>query len=169
MRAGRFVNGWTVAAAVLAAIIIAGGIYVWSKAGQSQPLEISLEPESETVGSIYVGGEVNNPGIYPLKAGDTIDDLLQAAGGVTDGADPGDIELIVSFPEDENSPQKVNINTAEAWLLAALPGIGEVRAQAIADYRTQNGPFRDIYELKKVDGLGDATFERIEQFITVAD
>ena len=167
MKAGRLVNGWTVAAAVLAVIIIIGGIVVWSKSGSSQPLEISLNQESESVGSIYIGGEVHNPGHYPLKSGDTIEDILQAAGGINGGADLNDVELAVSI--SENSPQKININTAEAWLLGALPGIGEVRAQAIVDYRTQTGPFRDINELKKVEGLGDVTFQRIEQFITVAD
>ncbi len=169
MKAGRFINGWTVTAAVLAVIIIVGGIVIWSKAGNNQPLEISLEPESEFIGSIYIGGEVHNPGYYPLKDGDTVEDILQAAGGVNHGADLTDIELIVSLPEYTDSLQKININTAEAWLLGALPGIGEVRAQAIVDYRTLNGSFRDIYELKKVEGLGDVTFERIEQFITVAD
>jgi competence protein ComEA len=66
-------------------------------------------------------------------------------------------------------PQKVNINRAEAWLLGALPGIGEVRAQAIIDYRQQNGPFRSTNELLKVAGIGTATYERIKDLITVAD
>ncbi|MBN1176528.1 MAG: ComEA family DNA-binding protein [Dehalococcoidales bacterium] len=169
MKAGRFINGWTVTAAVLAVIIIVGGIIIWSRAGSSQSLEITLEPDRKSTGSIYVGGEVHNPGYYSLKDGDTVEDILQAAGGVTDGADLNDVELIVSLPESEDSTQKININRAEAWLLGALPGIGEVRAQAIVDYRTLNGPFRDIYELKKVEGLGDITFERIEQYITVDD
>jgi len=50
-----------------------------------------------------------------------------------------------------------------------LPGIGEVRAQAIIDYRRQNGPFHNISELTKVEGIGTATYEQIKQLITVAD
>ena len=58
--------------------------------------------------------------------------------------------------------QKVDINRAPAWLLEALPGIGEVRAQDIINYREQNGPFRTIYELLEVKGIGPATFEQVE-------
>lgn len=169
MRAGRFINGWTVAAILLGAIIITGGAVIWSKYSQSGAIEISIAPESEPLGRIYVGGEVHNPGFYPLKAGDGIEDVLQAAGGIIAGADLSRVELIISVPEDGDAPQIINISRAEAWLLAALPGIGEVRAQAIIDYRQQNGTFRDINELLKVDGLGDVTFERIKHLITVAD
>jgi len=169
MRAGRFINGWTVAAILLGAIVIAGGAVIWSKYDQSRAIEISVVPEGESPGRIYIGGEVNNPGFYPLKAGDGIEDILKAAGGVVDGAVLSHVELIVSVPVDGDAPQKININRAEAWLLAALPGIGEVRAQAIIDYRGQNGLFRDIDELKRVDGLGDVTLERIKHLITVAD
>jgi competence protein ComEA len=169
MKAGRFINGWTVAAVLLAAVIIASGAVIWSKHDRSGAIEITLSPESEAPGRIYVGGEVHNPGFYPLKAGDSIEDVLRAAGGVIDGADLSRVELTVAAPEDGDAPQKINVNRAEVWLLAALPGIGEVRAQAIVDYRGQNGPFRDIDELLKIDGLGDVTFERIEHLITVAD
>jgi competence protein ComEA len=65
--------------------------------------------------------------------------------------------------------QKININTAGAWLLAALPGIGEARAGAIIAYRTENGPFRDINELLNVPGIGEATLENIRDLVTVAD
>ena len=66
-------------------------------------------------------------------------------------------------------PQKINLNRAEAWLLEALPEIGESRAQAIIDYREQNGPFHNINELIKVEGIGTATYEKIKDRITVAD
>jgi len=169
MKTVRFINIWTLTAVLLAAIIVAGGAVIWSKHSRSQAIEISIAPESELLGWIYVGGEVNNPGFYPLEAGDGIEDVLRAAGGIADGADLSRVDLIVYGLEDEETPQKVNINKAETWLLAALPGIGEVRAQAIVDYRRQNGPFRDIDELLKVDGLGDVTCERIKHLITVAD
>lgn len=169
MKASRFFSGWTVAAILLAAIIIAGGVVIWSKYSRSQAIEISMPPGPELKGSIYVGGEVNNPGYYPLRAGDGIEDILQAAGGITDGADLNHVELIIYSPDERDTPQKVNINRAEAWLLAALPGIGEVRAQAIIDYRSQHGQFRDINELLKVDGLGEVTFERVKHLITVAE
>ncbi len=75
------------------------------------------------------------------------------------------VQLIVAAPGD--GPQKVDVNRAEAWLLAALPGIGEGRAKAIVDYRQKHGPYRDINELLKVPGIGDTIFEGIRQLITV--
>jgi competence protein ComEA len=169
MKLRRFFNVWSLAAALLVLAIITSGSVIASKVGQSQPLEITLEPAPVLEGEIYVGGEVNNPGIYRLRGGDTIEDILRAAGGPTDGAAPGRVELIIPGPEEAEAPQKVDINRAEAWLLAALPGIGEVRAQAIIDYRRQHGPFRDINELLKVAGMGEATFEGIKDLITVAE
>jgi competence protein ComEA len=164
---GRFLNGWTVAAILLIVIIIAGSAVIGSKFNRGRGIEISLEPEDKSVGRIYVGGEVNNPGLYPLQAGDSIDDILKAAGGLTGSADPGRLELAVTGNKQAGTLQKVDINRAEAWLLAALPGIGETRAQAIVSYRQKNGPFRDINELLKVPGIGNATFEGIKNLITV--
>ena len=169
MKAGRFFNGWTLLALVLVVIIITGGVIIGSKYSRSQPIEISLAPPHELEGKINVGGEVNNPGIYPLYTGDSLDEVIRAAGGVTGNADLTYIELIVSGQGEGAMPQKVNINTADVWLLAALPGIGDVRAQAIVDYRRENGPFRDVNELLKVEGLGAATLENIKHLITVAD
>jgi competence protein ComEA len=169
MTAGRIINGWMLIASVLVIIIIAGGIVIWSKYSRSQAVEISLVPAPTLQGDIYVGGEVNNPGLYPLEVGDNIEGMLQVAGGTTDNADLSQLELIVPGLEEEASSQKVNINLAEAWLLETLPGIGQVRAQSIIDYRRQNGPFRSTNELVDVEGIGTATYEKIKHLITVAD
>lgn len=61
----------------------------------------------------------------------------------------------------------VNINTAGLVELQTLPGIGPARAQAIIDYREKNGPFQDISELKKVNGIGPKTFEKLQDKVTV--
>lgn len=166
---GRSINGWTLVTGLLVVVIIAAAIVIWLKYSPAGEIEITLEPEPEPRGSVYIGGEVNNPGFYPWREGDGLEDLLRAAGGATDEADPDRIELIVPRFEDGAAPQKININTAEAWLLAALPGIGEGRASAIIEYRQQNGPFRDIKELVRVEGIGDTTYENIKHLITVAD
>jgi competence protein ComEA len=61
----------------------------------------------------------------------------------------------------------VNVNSATAAELETLPGIGEVTAQAIIDYRTENGPFTSVDELLDVTGIGDVTLENIRELVTV--
>lgn len=119
-------------------------------------------------GEIYIGGAVGSPGAYPLRAGDSIEALVQAAGGTTSSANLSGLKLYIPR-EGEQEPQKVDINRAEVWLLEALPGIGETRARAIIAYRERNGPFRNINELTRVEGIGVATCEQIKHLITVAD
>ena len=65
----------------------------------------------------------------------------------------------ISFP--------LNINTASAEELNALPGIGPAKAAAIVSYRKQNGPFRAKEDLQQVSGIGPATFANLESFIVV--
>ncbi len=166
-KAGRVFNWWTMVVIVLLAVTLAGSAVIWVGHGRGQGLEITVEPEKISYGQISVGGEVNNPGLYPLHAGDTLDDVLKAAGGLTGSADPARLDLAVAGQGEASSPQKVDINRAEARLLAALPGIGDVRAQSIVDYRRKHGPFRDINELLEVPGIGDTTFENIKSLITV--
>ena len=74
-------------------------------------------------------------------------------------------EPIVS--QDEKKEGLLNINTATAAELDALPGIGEKKAQAIVDYRAENGPFSSIDGIKEVKGIGDGIFEQIKDLITV--
>ena len=160
---------WTLLIIFLIVIIVIGSLVTWSRYRPSQPIEISLSPSQELQGEIYIGGAVRNPGFYPLKSGDAIDDIILAAGGTITGVDFNKLKLHIPKVGEAEPAQKVNLNRAEAWLLQALPGIGEVRAQAIIDYRQQNGQFRNINELIKVEGIGTTTYERIEYLITVAN
>ena len=61
----------------------------------------------------------------------------------------------------------VNINTADADTLTALPGIGRVLAERIVAYRRQNDPFRAVEEIMKVEGIGEKKAEAILDLITV--
>ena len=70
-------------------------------------------------------------------------------------------------PKKEEVTFPVNINTASAKELDALPGIGEVLAQRIIDYRNANGPFQSVYDLIKVKGIGEKTLEKIKPYATV--
>ena len=169
MTTSKFNKYWTPIIIILVVIIAIGCIVAWSKYRGSQPIEISIPPSQELQGEIYIGGAVNSPGFYSIKAGDSIEDIIQAAGGTTDSADLSRLKLYIPQSGEEQQPQKINLNRAEAWLLQALPGIGEARAQAIIDYRQQNKRFHSINELTKVEGIGVATYQRIKQLITVAD
>lgn len=66
----------------------------------------------------------------------------------------------------DNIAEKVNINTATKEQLIALPGIGEVTAQRIIDYRNEYGRFATIDEIKNVKGIGEVKFEKIKDLIT---
>ena len=166
-RADRFYLFVTVFLAIAA---IAGGVMLAVQHSRSQPVEIVLsqtEPPEQS-GEIYIGGAVANPGIYALREGDTLQTLLSDA-GIEPDADLSHIKLYIPLEGEEQSPQKIDINRAEPWLLEALPGIGEVTAQAIMDYRSENGPFKRIEDLLKVSGIGPATFDKIKDYITVSD
>lgn len=63
--------------------------------------------------------------------------------------------------------QKVNINTATKEELMKLSNIGESKAEKIIDYRTANGNFNTIEDIKKVSGIGDKLYDSIKENITV--
>ena len=160
---------WMLVIILLIVIIAAGSVIVWSRYCPSQPIDISIPPSQELEGEIYIGGAVTNPGFYSLKTEDSIGDIIQAAGGISSNTDFHQLKLYIPGIGEEYQLQKIDINRAEVWLLQALPGIGEIRSQAIVDYRRQNGPFHNINELIKVKGIGATTYEQIKYLITVAD
>ena len=139
--------------------------------GCSPGKSISIEVITRTPqysGQIFIGGAVRTPGIYPFTNSDTLSDLLDAAGGLLEGYDAGQVTLAVAVPTGEQSGQKININTAEEWLLEALPGIGPANAANIVSYRRQNGLFRSVTDLLEVPGIGPATLDKILPLITVS-
>ena len=72
----------------------------------------------------------------------------------------------MAFSEDA---ELIDINTAPAYVLETLPGIGGVEAKAIVDYRDAHGPFKTIEDLMKVKGIGAKTLNNIKKLITVSD
>ncbi|MDR3052763.1 MAG: helix-hairpin-helix domain-containing protein, partial [Coriobacteriales bacterium] len=62
---------------------------------------------------------------------------------------------------------KVNINTADAATLETLPGVGPATAQKIVQYRTANGAFKSIEDLKNVSGIGEKKYAQLADSISV--
>lgn len=145
-------------------LVVSGGC------SDGELIEIKLPPQdSSGVERIYIGGAVNTPGYYSLLEGDTLNDLIIAAGGITNNGNADIIELYIPYLDGDQESQKIDLNRAQSWLLQALPGIGPSKAQNIIDYRNQNGPFNNTLEITRVEGIGMATYEQIKHLIMVSD
>jgi competence protein ComEA len=128
---------------------------------------------------VHVSGAVLNPGLYEMEAGSRTHDAIEMAGGALIEADLGRVNLALELRDGQQivvpaigeliseSGFPININRAEVAELTELPGIGPVSAQAIVDYRFQNGPFVTIEGLVDVPGIGSATFEQIKDLIDI--
>lgn len=78
------------------------------------------------------------------------------------------VVLSLSMFSSVNAAQTVDINVADAATMAAgISGIGPSKAQAIVDYRTENGLFITVDDLVNVNGIGLKTVDRIREFVTV--
>lgn len=140
---------------------------------------------------IFICGEVNNPGVYEVDSTSLINDVLIEAGGFTDEANRDVINLAkVVSPNEQiyipkvgeeidktlnsydnvernEGPSRININTADTTELENLPGIGKVKADQIVSYRKENGLFKSQEELKNVSGIGEKTYQSLQEHITI--
>jgi competence protein ComEA len=145
---------------------------------------------------VDVRGAVAKPGVYSLPAGSRVQDALAQAGDVLPNAETRSFNLARKVNDGEQiyvptvgeatvAPPvtpgkgvqsnaatktpigKINLNTATLEELDLLPGIGPAIAQRIIDYREQNGAFKQIEDLKKVRGIGDAMFGQIKDLVTL--
>ncbi len=148
----------------------------------------------ETVSAkIYVdiGGEVEMPGVYEVKEGTRLFEVIERAGGLTENADIDGInraeavidgqKIMINAKGEEASIEssdtqtksqnaaegKVNINTATSAELQTIPGIGPSKAERIIEYRDTNGRFKSIDEIQNISGIGSKTFESIKEYISV--
>ncbi len=148
-------------------------------------------PEIAEVLIVDVSGRVRKPGVYSLDKGSRAIDALNLAGGALPGVNLGDINLahllfdgeqiIVGAPRiayssgSRKAPKAkapttaspLSLNSATLAQLDTLPGIGPVMANRIFAYRKLNGPFTLIEDLKKVSGIGDATFAEISKLLRI--
>lgn len=73
----------------------------------------------------------------------------------------------ISDVKQEGGNKQVNLNKATQTELEELPGIGSSTALKIIQYREENGKFRSIEDIKNVNGIGEAKFNNIKEYITV--
>jgi competence protein ComEA len=135
---------------------------------------------------VHLLGALVRPGLYALPADSRAVDAVAAAGGYTDDADRGALNLArflsdgeqVYVPVEGEEPltgpgaissagSKVNLNTADAAVLETLPRVGPAMAERIIAWREANGRFTAPEDLKSVSGIGDKTFEAMRDLITV--
>lgn len=172
---------------IIGAILTAVLMLIFSKIDPTLPANQNQSTTSTQVEKDYVSctisGEVIRPGSYVLNSDSTLLDLISNAGGLTSNADElafnSSIFLIDGMEyyiaKKSKTPDtceietidKVNINTASKEELMQINGIGASTAQAIIDYREQNGDFTYIEELKNVSGIGNATFEKIKDYVVI--
>lgn len=141
--------------------------------------------------TIFISGEVNNPGVVTINSDKRLADAVNKLGGFTQDADLNKINLAMKIEDekhyiipkigenietsndDNNLDIKgeennlVNINEADIKELDSLPGVGEATATKIINHREENGKFKAIEEIKNVNGIGDKKYENIKDMITI--
>jgi competence protein ComEA len=153
---------------------------------------ILLPPPTPKPIMVHVSGAVISPDVYNLPPDCHIKDAIEAAGGLLSNADTDSLNLAspledgekilipfvhqgeadqknesIAGSENSNTEFPININTATLDELIHLPGIGEVKGQAIIEYREANGPFVVIEQIQNVSGIGPSTFEKIKDLISI--
>lgn len=128
---------------------------------------------------VYVSGAVVEPRVVEVPAGSLLADALEAVGGATGDADLEGLNLAaplsdhqhVIVPRRPAAPEvaqgQLDLNTASAVELEALPHIGPTLAQRIVDYREAHGPFGRPEDVQQVAGIGESRYQDIAPYITV--
>lgn len=141
---------------------------------------------------VHAAGAVHRPGVYRVRPGRRVTDVLDAAGGPTPDADLDQLNLAARLADGERVyvPRRgeapaaatgtgagggaadpagalVDLNTATREQLEALPGVGPATAQAILDYRRARGRFRQVQELLEVRGIGEAKLAALRERVRV--
>lgn len=144
---------------------------------------------------VHVLGAVAHPGLLTLHAGDRVQAAIDAAGGLTEGADLARVNLARPLVDGEQlyvptageSPPAplgptaadagpssagapsglVDLNAADSATLETLPGIGPALASRIIAWRDANGGFSSVEDLREVNGIGDVRFAELEPLVRV--
>ena len=140
---------------------------------------------------VHVAGAVEKPGVYEMQEGERIYqaiekaspkaeadiNLLNLASRLSDGQKiivPKKGESLPSeslgqgaLPTGEGNTDKISLNQATKEELKQLPSIGDKRADDIIAYRESHGGFKKIEDLKEVGGIGDKTYEKLKDKVSL--
>ena len=174
---------------LFAALAVVGVLLVVTSRPAGLPIQLPA-PQTPMPVRVHVTGAVMVPGVYSLPPGSIVQDAITAAGGATAVADVNHLNLAHRLLDGEQiivpalaptggpgaqsvaatpgTPAgRININTAAAAELEALPHVGPALAQRIVDYRTEHGPFAAVEDVMQVSGIGPSIFAAIKDLITV--
>ncbi|MGY1681112.1 ComEA family DNA-binding protein [Geodermatophilus sp. SYSU D01176] len=156
--------------------------------GPATSPSVGVAADSAATVVVSVVGSVARPGLVTLPEGARVADAVAAAGGLLPDADPASVNLAAVVSDGQqvavglpgaaaggatggaatgSGPGPVDLNTATAADLDALPGIGPVLAARIVEHRERNGPFRSVEQLDDVPGIGPTTYAELAELVTV--
>jgi competence protein ComEA len=156
----------------------------------TDPLTVASTPPVPVSINVYVTGAVLHSAVYALPEGSIVRDAVAAAGGAANDADliavnlaahledgeqvtvpakssDGSSTVVPSTSATSTVHARISINHGTLADLDTLPGIGPAKAQAIVDYRTQHGLFKQLEDLQNVKGIGAKTYEDLKSLITL--
>ncbi|WP_439021578.1 helix-hairpin-helix domain-containing protein [Bacillus thuringiensis] len=153
---------------------------------KSKP-KISDAKEQKKIIVIDLKGAVSKEGVYEMKEGDRVKDVVQKAGGFLPEVDMKKVNLaqivqdqmILYIPSKDETGQgsaipipsreegKIQINSASKEQLEKITGIGSRKAESILKYREEHGPFQKIEDLLEIDGIGAKSLEKIKDQIII--
>ncbi|RSN12870.1 hypothetical protein DMB42_11880 [Nonomuraea sp. WAC 01424] len=170
--------GLRVLIAVGALAVATAAFFVWRSQPAPEPLApppviAPLTPSPTAKVTVQVAGKIRNPGVYLLPQGSRVTDAVTAAGGLKHGAATGSLNLArrlidgeqivvgapaaaaaAGSPVVDPATTILDLNSATPDQLEDLPGVGEVLAARIAEFRTTHGGFTSVDQLREVSGIG---------------
>ncbi len=168
--------------ALAVGVAIAATLFV---SGQTQTKPIRIQPtKSETgqvvtaAGFVHLSGAVLEPGVYPIKSGTRLFEVIALAGGFTKNADRDSVNLARVLADGEQilvgrggqaptSDGLIHLNRATVADLDKLPGLGPTLAARIIDWREANNGFKSVDDLRKIGGIGDKLFAGLRKLVAL--